>query len=64
MESKYYYFKCDISWLFFNYCVLLEVDDDFFLLYEWINFIFIYFFNLEEFYKICVVEYKVIVFGG
>ena len=29
MESKYHYFKRDISWLSFNYRVLLEADDDF-----------------------------------
>ena len=28
MESKYHYFKRDISWLSFNYRVLLEADDD------------------------------------
>ena len=28
MESKYHYFKRDISWLSFNYRVLLEADDN------------------------------------
>mgnify|MGYP003306881002 CR=1 FL=1 len=28
MESKYGYFKRDISWLSFNHRVLLEADDD------------------------------------
>lgn len=34
MESKYHYFKRDISWLSFNYRVLLEADDDSLPLYE------------------------------
>ena len=37
MESKYHYFKRDISWLSFNYRVLLEADDDSLPLYERIN---------------------------
>ena len=50
MESKYQYFKRDISWLSFNHRVLLEADDDTLPLYERINFISIYSSNLEEFY--------------
>lgn len=52
MESKYNYFKRDISWLSFNYRVLLEALDEHLPLYERINFISIYSSNLEEFYKI------------
>ena len=51
MESKYNYFKRDISWLSFNYRVLLEAEDDTLPLYERINFISIYSSNLEEFYN-------------
>ena len=40
MESRY--FKRDISWLSFNYRVLLEAEDDTLPLYERINFISIY----------------------
>ena len=40
MESKYNYFKRDISWLSFNYRVLLEALDERLPLYERINFIF------------------------
>ena len=49
MESKYNYFKRDISWLSFNYRVLLEALDEHLPLYERINFISIYSSNLEEF---------------
>lgn len=64
MENAYQYFKRDISWLSFNYRVLLEADDDSLPLYERINFISIYSSNLEEFYKIRVAEHKAIVSGG
>ena len=64
MESKYHYFKRDISWSSFNYRVLLEADDDSLPLYERINFISIYSSNLEEFYKIRVAEHKAIASGG
>lgn len=37
MESKYNYFKRDISWLSFNYRVLLEALDERLPLYERIN---------------------------
>ena len=37
MENRY--FKRDISWLSFNYRVLLEAEDDTLPLYERINFI-------------------------
>ena len=57
MESKYNYFKRDISWLSFNYRVLLEALDERLPLYERINFISIYSSNLEEFYKIRVADH-------
>ena len=60
---KYNYFKRDISWLSFNYRVLLEADDDRLPLYERINFISIYSSNLEEFYKVRVADHKAIASG-
>ena len=65
-DDKYlkYFENCDISWLSFNYRVLLEADDDSLPLYERINFISIYSSNLEEFYKIRVAEHKAIASGG
>lgn len=62
MESRY--FKRDISWLSFNYRVLLEAEDDTLPLYERINFISIYSSNLEEFYKIRVADHKAIASGA
>ncbi len=63
MESKYNYFKRDISWLSFNYRVLLEALDEHLPLYERINFIAIYSSNLEEFYKIRVADHKAVASG-
>lgn len=62
MENRY--FKRDISWLSFNYRVLLEAEDDTLPLYERINFISIYSSNLEEFYKIRVADHKAIASGA
>lgn len=64
MESKYNYFKRDISWLSFNYRVLLEAMDERLPLYERINFISIYSSNLEEFYKIRVADHKAVASGA
>ena len=64
MENQYQYFKRDISWLSFNYRVLLEAEDDTLPLYERINFISIYSSNLEEFYKIRVADHKAIATGA
>lgn len=61
MNSKY--FKRDISWLSFNYRVLLEANDSRLPLYERINFISIYSSNLEEFYKVRVADHKAIASG-
>ena len=62
MDNRY--FKRDISWLSFNYRVLLEAEDDTLPLYERINFISIYSSNLEEFYKIRVADHKAIATGA
>ncbi len=61
---EYAYFKRDISWLSFNYRVLLEAEDDSLPLYERINFISIYSSNLEEFYKIRVADHKAVASGA
>ena len=50
MENSYQYFKRDLSWLSFNYRVLLEAEDDTLPIYERIKFLSIYSSNLEEFY--------------
>lgn len=63
MEKNYQYFNRDISWLSFNYRVLLEADDDRLPLYDRINFIAIYSSNLEEFYRIRVAEHMSVVSG-
>ncbi len=64
MENKYHYFNRDISWLSFNYRVLMEAEDENLPLYERLNFISIYSSNLEEFYKIRVAEHKAVASGG
>jgi polyphosphate kinase len=64
MKHNYSYFKRDISWLSFNYRVLMEADDDSLPLYERINFIAIYSSNLEEFYKVRVAEHRAVASGG
>ena len=51
-NPKYNYFKRDISWLSFNYRVLLEAKDKSLPVYERIKFLAIYSSNLEEFYKV------------
>ena len=58
MENTYRYFKRDISWLSFNYRVLLEAEDDTLPIYERIKFLSIYSSNLEEFYEIRVAEHR------
>jgi len=55
---KYKYFKRDISWLSFNYRVLLEAADESLPIYERIRFLSIYSSNLEEFYAIRVAEHR------
>lgn len=56
-HSIYKFFKRDISWLSFNYRVLLEAKDTRLPVYERIKFLSIYSSNLEEFYKIRVSGY-------
>ena len=58
MENSHKYFKRDISWLSFNYRVLLEAEDETLPIYERIKFLSIYSSNLEEFYEIRVVEHR------
>ena len=56
--SDYRYFKRDISWLSFNYRVLMEADDRSLPIYERIRFLSIYASNLEEFYEVRVSEHR------
>ena len=58
MDNSYKYFKRDVSWLSFNYRVLLEAEDDTLPVYERIKFLSIYSSNLEEFYEIRVAEHR------
>ena len=57
------YFDRDMSWLSFNYRVLLEAADEQLPLYERISFIAIYTSNMEEFYKVRVAEHRAIASG-
>lgn len=56
-KPEYKYFKRDISWLSFNYRVLLEAKDKSLPVYERIKFLSIFSSNLEEFYKVRVSGY-------
>ena len=56
-QTQYKYFKRDISWLSFNYRVLLEAADDTLPVYERLKFLSIYSSNLEEYYKVRVPGY-------
>lgn len=56
-KITYKYFKRDISWLSFNYRVLMEAKDASLPIYERIKFLSIYSSNLEEFYKVRVSGY-------
>lgn len=58
MENSYKYFKRDISWLSFNYRVLLEAEDSSLPVFERIKFLSIYSSNLEEFYEIRVADHR------
>ncbi len=63
MLGQFRYFNRDMSWLSFNYRVLLEAADDSLPLYERINFIAIFTSNLEEFYKVRVAEHRAVASG-
>lgn len=58
MKQAYTYFNRDISWLSFNYRVLLESEDTGLPIYERIKFLSIHASNLEEFYEIRVAEHR------
>ena len=58
MENNFKYFSRDISWLSFNYRVLLEAAEKDIPVYERIKFLSIHASNLEEFYKIRVSEHQ------
>ncbi|MDH6305703.1 polyphosphate kinase [Parabacteroides sp. PF5-5] len=60
-DYLYRYFERDISWLSFNYRVLLEAEDESLPIYERIRFLAIYSSNLEEFYEIRVAEHRGII---
>ena len=61
MEKVYSYFNRDVSWLSFNYRVLLESEDSSLPVYERIKFLSIHASNLEEFYKIRVAEHRSVI---
>ena len=61
MGKNYKYANRDVSWLSFNYRVLLEAEDDSLPVYERIKFLSIHASNLEEFYKIRVAEHQSVV---
>lgn len=63
MKNNYEYFKRDISWLSFNYLVLLEAANRHLPVYERINFISIHSSNLEEFYRVRVADFRAIASG-
>lgn len=60
--QTYQYIRRDISWLSFNYRVLLEAEDRSLPVYERIKFLSIYSSNLEEFYEIRVAEHRSVIF--
>ncbi len=61
MVDNYRYFNRDISWLSFNYRVLLEAEDTTLPVYERIKFLAIYSSNMEEFYEIRVAEHRSVI---
>ncbi|MDR1763122.1 MAG: polyphosphate kinase 1 [Dysgonamonadaceae bacterium] len=61
MMQEYSYFNRDISWLSFNYRVLLESECEDLPVYERIKFLAIHASNLEEFYKIRVAEHQSVI---
>ncbi|MDR1335327.1 MAG: polyphosphate kinase 1 [Tannerella sp.] len=63
-KEPYTYFKRDVSWLSFNYRVLLEAEDRTSPVYERLHFLSIYASNLEEFYEIRVAEHRGAIMRG
>ncbi|MDR1675922.1 MAG: polyphosphate kinase 1 [Tannerella sp.] len=63
-KTPYTYFKRDVSWLSFNYRVLLEAEDRTSPVYERLHFLSIYASNLEEFYEIRVAEHRGAIMRG
>ncbi|MDR3268939.1 MAG: polyphosphate kinase 1 [Tannerella sp.] len=57
-KINYRYFKRDVSWLSFNYRVLLEAADESLPVYDRVRFLSIYSSNVEEFYEIRVAEHR------
>lgn len=58
MENDQKYFDRDLSWLTFNYRVLLEAKDESLPLYERIKFLGIYSSNLDEFFRVRVASLR------
>ena len=58
MEKDQKYFDRDLSWLTFNYRVLLEAKDNKLPLYERIKFLGIYSSNLDEFFRVRVASLR------
>lgn len=61
MNGNRIFFKRDISWLSFNYRVLLEAKNKRLPIFDRIKFLSIFSSNLEEFYKIRISEYRRII---
>lgn len=61
MDDNRIFFKRDISWLSFNYRVLLEAKNKRLPIFNRIKFLSIFSSNLEEFYKIRISEYRRII---
>ena len=56
--SPYQYFPRDLSWLKFNYRILMEAADQSVPLYERLKFIAIYSSNLDEFFRVRVATWQ------
>ena len=58
MKEEYQYFNRDLSWLSFNYRILMEAADEKVPLYQRIKFIAIYSSNLDEFFRVRVATWR------
>ncbi len=56
--ENYQYFSRDISWLSFNFRILMEAQDKSLPLFERLKFLSIYSSNLEEFFRVRVSEHR------